>query len=60
MNVPVLGLALKPDGKESARARGALESEGCFLTLDATKHLIKLVRDSVSRSVSTEYESSNR
>lgn len=51
-------LTLKPNGKERPCARGALESEGGFLTPNATKHLIKLARDIVSRSsfVGTTYD----
>ncbi|KAI1786993.1 hypothetical protein LXA43DRAFT_896901 [Ganoderma leucocontextum] len=49
MDVTVLWLTFKPDGKERARARGAMEVEGNFLTLKTTKELVKLALGHVSR-----------
>lgn len=53
MDVTVRWLSFKPDRQERARARGALEMEGNFLTLETTKQLVKLVFNHVSRSVRT-------
>ncbi|KAM5541324.1 hypothetical protein V8D89_004878 [Ganoderma adspersum] len=51
MPVAVRWLAFKPDGKECAHARGAIETEGNFLTLETTKQLVKLALEHVARSM---------
>ncbi|TBU53228.1 hypothetical protein BD310DRAFT_938473, partial [Dichomitus squalens] len=50
MKVYALWLDFKSDGKEKACERGAVEVEDNFLTLEATKQLIKVVFGHVSRS----------
>ena len=47
----IRSLAIKPDGKQRARERGAREVEGNFLTLEMTQQLINLVYRHVSHNV---------
>ena len=49
----IRSLALKPDGKQRARERGAREVQGNFLTLEMTQQLINLAYRHVSHNVST-------